>query len=134
MKLYDTNMNLLDERDIGFLADVCGDGICQDHESYNDCSKDCPISGKDDYCNEEKFAEDPDCQIAQGTKTVQEKICNNNGQCAGEENYINCPNDCAKTKISNKIIILLVIVAIIIVIIVLAYYFLIRRKEEGGEI
>jgi hypothetical protein len=61
-KLYDTEMNLLDERDVGFLADVCGDGICQEHESYESCDKDCAAAAKDDYCNEEKMEVDPDCE------------------------------------------------------------------------
>ena len=49
--------------DVSYFADVCGDGVCQKHESYEDCRQDCKSGGKDDYCD--KVGEgkcDPDCK------------------------------------------------------------------------
>lgn len=61
MNLYDANRNLLETKDVAYLANICGDKICQDHESYENCQQDCPPAGKDDYCNMDKINEDPDC-------------------------------------------------------------------------
>lgn len=61
LKVYDSNKKLILSKDIAYLSDVCGDGICQAHESNVDCAKDCPPAGKDDYCNLEYKAADPDC-------------------------------------------------------------------------
>lgn len=47
---------------VGFLADLCGNGKCDAHESYGDCPADCEPSGKDNYCNKtQDLVCDPDC-------------------------------------------------------------------------
>ena len=76
--LTDMNGNMMAQKDIGYLADLCGDNICEDHESFADCPKDCKAAGKDDYCNPEKINEDPDCgTIKNGVKETKE---GNNGK------------------------------------------------------
>jgi hypothetical protein len=50
------------EIDVGYLAKVCGNGVCNDHESYADCLEDCKSGSKDDYCDGIKdFICDVDC-------------------------------------------------------------------------
>lgn len=61
--LYGPDSKKLDQADIGYLADVCGDSICQPHESFESCPKDCSAGGKDDYCDYKNQAGDPDCKI-----------------------------------------------------------------------
>ena len=41
--VYDSDDNPVLSVDVGYYADVCDDGICQPHESYNNCPQDCPI-------------------------------------------------------------------------------------------
>lgn len=61
INIYNSAKKLILTKDVGYLADLCGDGICQDQESYVDCPKDCPAAGKDDYCNPRESVNDPDC-------------------------------------------------------------------------
>lgn len=45
------------------FASVCGDSICQDHESFESCTKDCLSGGADDFCDHIADGTcDPDCQ------------------------------------------------------------------------
>lgn len=103
LKLYDTSKNLLSQKNVGFLAQVCGDGACQDHESFADCPEDCSSLGKDDYCNENELKNDPDCQNLQ---TISVK------------------------KLSGKIIFGAAI--IIIIISAAAYLYFIKKKNRGN--
>jgi len=48
--------------DLGYLADVCGNGKCEPHESAISCPQDCKANAKDDICNYDKDGIcDPDC-------------------------------------------------------------------------
>lgn len=50
--------------DVSSFADVCGDGSCQFHESYENCPEDCPSGLKDDFCDMVEEGEcDPDCGV-----------------------------------------------------------------------
>ena len=109
LKLYDANKNLLREKDVGFLAQVCGDDVCQDHESFADCSKDCSSFGKDDYCNEDELNNDPDCQNLQ--KISVKKL---SGQAV-------------------KIIIFGIAVIIIIIAVAVYLYFVKKKKRENND-
>ena len=55
---------IVETKDISYLADLCGDEICQPNESSFDCSLDCSADGEDDFCNEEFKKTDPDCIVA----------------------------------------------------------------------
>lgn len=70
--IYDQNNKKVRGVDVGYFAQVYGDGICQSHENYKTCRRDCLSGGKDDYCdavkdnicNPDCFAGvDPDCEI-----------------------------------------------------------------------
>jgi hypothetical protein len=74
--LYSSANDELERADIGYLADVCGDKICQPHESFESCAKDCTAAGKDDYCNPALKNTDPDClktEPAAATTAAAEK-------------------------------------------------------------
>lgn len=50
--------------DVGSFADVCGDGSCQFHESYENCPEDCPSGLRDDFCDMKADNKcDPDCSL-----------------------------------------------------------------------
>lgn len=72
-------------------------------------------------------------------KVNDQRVCNADGICSGQENKQNCPQDCVKTeqttkKIDIKIIIAIIAIAIIMVIIIAAYYFLVKRGKEKSEL
>lgn len=61
--------------DVSSFADVCGDGSCQFHESYEDCPGDCPSGLRDDFCDmvEDKKC-DPDCSLKMDTDCEEEFV------------------------------------------------------------
>lgn len=62
MSIEDDQGNLLGNKYIGYLARVCGNGNCDEHESYCDCPSDCQGGRLDDCCDELADGEcDPDC-------------------------------------------------------------------------
>ncbi len=75
--------------------------------------------------------------LAGEIKVNDQRICNSDGKCAGQEDGQNCPQDCAKVKKPiGKIIILIIAIVIIIAIIIAACYFLSRKKAaftDGNE-
>ena len=51
----------VDLRDLNF-ADTCGNGACEDYESYESCTQDCKSGSKDDFCDGVSDGIcDPDC-------------------------------------------------------------------------
>ncbi|MBI2673522.1 hypothetical protein HYX19_04635 [Candidatus Woesearchaeota archaeon] len=62
IEIYDQKDKKILEIDIGYFANVCGDNVCQEHESYVDCKQDCPSGSKDDFCDRVSDGIcDPDC-------------------------------------------------------------------------
>jgi len=121
INIYDANHSLVDSKEVGYLANICGDGVCQDHESYESCQKDCPAAGKDDYCNMEKINEDPDCiSILEAQKLATQTK-------AGEG---------ISGFLKNKKLLFIaagIFLFIILLIIAIVYYIRRRRKEDNNE-
>jgi len=47
---------------LGFLAQLCGNNVCDPNESFGDCPQDCKSGQKDNYCDKQKDGIcDPDC-------------------------------------------------------------------------
>jgi hypothetical protein len=51
IKVYDINDVLVAEESVAHFADLCGDNVCQDFESYESCQVDCVSGSTDDYCD-----------------------------------------------------------------------------------
>ncbi len=99
--------NLL-EVDVGLFAQVCGDNICQGHESYLDCPKDCPSGFADDFCDMASDGIcDPDCS-------------NGDIDCKAKE----------KSFLGKKNIISTFLVLFLIIIIILIYFLHLRKKNK----
>ncbi len=62
LRVYDSSRTLLAKTSIAHFADLCGDNICQESESYESCPSDCLSGSADDYCDRaaDKIC-DPDC-------------------------------------------------------------------------
>ena len=122
IKIYNKDEKEIYHNDLAYFSNVCGDGNCQNHESYEICPEDCLSGEKDDYCDELKDNKcDPDC--------------------LGKNLDIDCEN-LKKTeknisqniKIFNiQILIFVIIIIVGIIIMLLIYYFLIRKKSNQKE-
>jgi hypothetical protein len=67
-------------------VNTCGDGVCEDPETPENCPEDCPICDNDGVC------EPPENE--QNCPNDCPPLCNNNNICEPPENPDNCPNDC----------------------------------------
>ncbi len=50
LEVYDSQGEKLDEISLAPFAEVCGDGVCEEHEDSLSCSNDCPLTEKDGVC------------------------------------------------------------------------------------
>ncbi len=85
----------------------------------------------------EKIIDQDFAVIAQPVKINSASLCDGNGQCSGQENIQNCPQDCyvkyksLVTYLTDIKIISLIIIAILVLAAILAaYYFLIRKNKS----
>lgn len=117
IELYDGNMQFIEKKDIAYLAQVCGDGECQNHESFESCEKDCLAAGKDDYCNEEKMSEDPDCRNLNLKSTETKEATSTPTQDSSKGSYV-------------KYYIMAGVGFLIIIFVYVAYYFLVKKNKE----
>ena len=88
--------------DVGFFTDRCGNGVCEDHESYFDCPEDCESGMVDGYCD--KMLDgicDRDCPVYLDKDCVgdTEFYCNYNSICEENENKDVCPEDCMSDEV-----------------------------------
>ncbi len=62
IEIYNTKNSKIMDIDVSSFSNTCGNKICEEHESYESCTKDCPSGAKDDFCDEVKDGVcDPDC-------------------------------------------------------------------------
>lgn len=123
------------------FAKVCGDKECQGHESYENCSEDCPSGSADDYCDHiEDGVCDFDCQnikdadtdcTGENPATVQAELkkrlgLNDDGKKIGAEEE-NGFKSIPKTK--NLAMFIGLIVAAVLVII----FLFVRRKNNLNQ-
>lgn len=62
IEVYNPKNSKVMDIDVGSFADTCGDNVCEGHESYESCTRDCRSGSKDDFCD--RVADgicDPDC-------------------------------------------------------------------------
>lgn len=120
VELSDANGRMLEKKDIGYLARVCGDGVCQDHESFEICSQDCEANGADNYCNFDNFDKDSDCVGEKPTVLVSEnKEIKTQSTETEKNNFL-------------QYIFLGVIGVVVIIFLIVMYFFILdkRHKEE----
>jgi hypothetical protein len=60
---YDKDNKKILSVDVGYLANTCGNGICEPQENYIECPSDCSLEGYDKLCipNNDGVC-DPDCK------------------------------------------------------------------------
>ena len=115
LNVYDGQKKLILTKDIAYLADVCGDNVCQDHESYESCTKDCAATGKDDYCNIDRLNQDPDCG-----KLIAANLA-----------LAKSTQATTKSILAGKLIIY--VIALILLLTVVAAYFIYRKRKNSSS-
>lgn len=115
LNVYDSVKKLILTKDIGYLADMCGDGVCQNQESYADCPKDCPAAGQDGYCNPQESVNDPDCPNYNNQKAV-----NNPAKTAVKTGSI----------FSGRFVLVSFLVIFLIIVIAIYFYIIYRRRNR----
>lgn len=81
IEVYNPKNSKVMDIDVGSFADTCGDNVCEGHESYESCTRDCRSGSKDDFCD--RIADgvcDPDCPANMDADCRQED--KNAGQAA----------------------------------------------------
>ena len=129
IEMYNLKDSKVMDIDVSSFADTCGNSICEGHESYESCTKDCSSGGQDDFCDEIKDGVcDPDCSVK--TDVDCESIgANGNASIAAprlDERQLSGPEE-TKKKPNYFLWILLVLV---IVILSLLFLFIKRKKES----
>lgn len=106
--LYDGNYNFLEKKEIAYLSQICGNGICQNDENYVTCPNDCKENGKDGYCSPGMEKTDTDC-FAKGEFVNTTTFKNN----------------------SNIFILTIIIIIFLIIVLLLLFgYLFVRRKRN----
>ncbi len=62
IEVYNLKNSKIMDIDVSSFADTCGNSVCEEHESYESCTKDCKSGSADDFCD--SVADgicDPDC-------------------------------------------------------------------------
>lgn len=133
IEVYSLKNSKIMDIDVASFADTCGNNVCEDHESYESCTKDCKSGSKDDFCDEANDGIcDPDCSpktdadcIPKGGNQTSaiEKI-----MAAGEktQNEAKQPEETGKKP--NYLVWILSGLAVIIII--LLFLFIRKRKEN----
>ena len=119
--------------DVSSFADTCGNGICEKHESYESCTKDCSSGSKDDFCDEVKDGIcDPDCSSKTDIDCAEMKV---GGVNASTNISTTIPKTSKQEQIPketeakpNYLTWILLILAVIVII--LLFLFIKKRKEN----
>ncbi|MBI2649688.1 hypothetical protein HYX04_00060 [Candidatus Woesearchaeota archaeon] len=128
VEVYNLKNSKVMDIDVSSFSDTCGNSICEWHESYESCTKDCPSGSKDDFCDEAKDGvcdpdctakADADCEILE-LKGTNESVATKTKQ---EKQLIEEP----KEKPNYIIWILLALISIILA---LSFLFIKKRKEN----
>ena len=62
IEVYNLQNSKIMDVDASSFSDTCGNGICEEYESYESCTKDCKSGSKDDFCDGISDGIcDPDC-------------------------------------------------------------------------
>ena len=62
VEVYNSKNSKIMDIDVSSFANTCGNSKCEDHESYESCTRDCSSGSQDDFCDGVKDGIcDPDC-------------------------------------------------------------------------
>ncbi len=81
------------------IPDCCGNAACENKESYETCSADCPNCDDNNKCTADSF----DYHLQKcANAPILENVCCGNGACEVGEDYQTCARDCPNCDDNNK--------------------------------
>ncbi|MBI3027109.1 hypothetical protein HYY70_03270 [Candidatus Woesearchaeota archaeon] len=135
IEVYNTRNSKIMDIDVSSFANTCGNNACEEHESYESCTKDCKSGSKDDFCD--SLADgtcDPDCSPKTDTdcSQVSYKGANENLTKTSAGSVVN-PNKSPKIPKERKTsLIYFILMPITLVLVVGGLVFIaIKRKREN---
>ena len=131
IEMYNIQNSKIMDIDVSSFSDTCGNNICEEHESYESCTKDCPSGGKDDFCDglSDNIC-DPDClQKSDADCSIGKEEKNETLVTPAIEKETKQTMPLKKVQDSSKYLLWISIAAAVIILMVLAL--LIKKLKEN---
>ncbi|MBI4837144.1 MAG: hypothetical protein HY813_01920 [Candidatus Portnoybacteria bacterium] len=81
------------------ISDCCGNAKCENQETYEKCSADCPNCDDNNRCTADSF----DYHLQKcANAPILENVCCGNGGCEAGEDYQTCARDCPNCDDNNQ--------------------------------
>ena len=134
IEVYNPANSKIMDLDVSSFADTCGNGICENHESYESCTRDCSSGSKDNFCDGVKDGIcdpdcpaklDADCKETNGNESIQAQKIGGNVKNTDIKNE----SDAEQSRKSGYLTWILYGAGIILIVL-LALLFIKKRKEN----
>ena len=132
IEVYNPKNSKVMDIDVSSFADTCGNNKCEEHESYESCTRDCSSGGKDDFCDELKDRVcDPDCSAKTDVDCEYVEAKGNASAVikpsAEEESF-------EETKIGKKPNYLIWTLAVLALVAVMLLFLFIKKRKESQTV
>jgi hypothetical protein len=128
IEIYNLKNSKIMDIDVASFADTCGNSVCEEHESYESCTKDCSSGGQDDFCDEVKDGIcDPDClgKFDADCDGIETK---GNASTTSKPEFEKGIIDEEETK-ERPNYLLWILLSLVIIVLCLLFFFIKRKKE-----
>ncbi|MBI2658781.1 hypothetical protein HYX05_01605 [Candidatus Woesearchaeota archaeon] len=137
IEIYNPANSKIMDLDVSSFADTCGNGICEKHESYESCTKDCPSGSQDDFCDGvEDGICDPDCSPASDAdcEATGTSTANTSSPSKTTQRFPSTPGTGETEKPREKSNYFIWILSALAAVIGISLYFFIKKKKENQTI
>lgn len=135
IEVYNPSNSKVMDIDVGSFADTCGNSICEPHESYESCQKDCKPGSKDDFCDGLKDEIcDPDCTPKTDSDCAQSGTTNGKAQIPAAPSKISGQNPEIDTEEPSQSPNYLMWILVLLGVVVSALVFLLIEKIRQNRI
>ena len=119
--------------DVSSFADTCGNNVCEMHESYESCTKDCSSGSQDDFCDELNDGIcDPDCSPKTDADCkLIEQIKSNATLAAASKMPERSKTKQAEEPKEKPNYLIWILSASVVVVIAILLFLLIRKRKEN---
>lgn len=129
IEVYNLQNSKIMDIDVSSFADTCGNNICEEHESYESCTKDCSSGSADDFCDGLSDGIcDADCPLKTDTDCTEETnqtVSASKVEKPQQRKILAAP---ALDKETNYIIWALPIAGIIVLVLI---FFIVKKMKES---
>lgn len=137
IEIYNPSNSKVMDLDVSSFADTCGNGVCEKHESYESCTKDCPSGSRDDFCDgADDGICDPDCSPASDSdcKAAETVAANASSPSRTVQKFPGAPKAAETEKPQKKPNYLVRILLALAAVIGLSLFFFIKKRKENKTI